>query len=292
MNVLSEAESASEEQTYSLGRPRLVGQGAEAQVYEWRDGRVLRLLRARGPAGRLAFEVAALEAARSAGVRVPQVYERVVADGRPGLVMERLQGPDLLSVIGQKPWLVFRAGRLTGEIHARINAASAPASLPRLTDVVRDGLVRLSREEPALAEWTGRIFERLPDGDALCHGDFHPGQIMLADGQYAAFDWPAAKCGNPLFDYARTRVLLSMGEPPPGTTLPLRLLAKVGRRLLFSSYVGAYERHTAGPVDQAQVRQWEVVNVAMRVLDNIPGERPRLFRRLRLEGASHDSSSR
>jgi aminoglycoside phosphotransferase (APT) family kinase protein len=286
MNVLNEAGSTSEDQTYSLGRPRLVGQGAEAEIYEWRDGRVLRLLRARGPAGRLAFEVAALEAARSAGVRVPQVYDRVVADGRPGLVMERLQGPDLLSVVGQKPWLVFRSGRITGEIHARINAARAPASLPKVTDVVRDGLVRLSREEPALAEWVGRIFERLPDGDALCHGDFHPGQIMLSNGEHAAFDWPAAKCGNPLFDYARSRVLLSMGEPPPGTTLSLKLLAKVARRLLVSSYARSYERHAAEPVDRARVRQWEIVNVAMRVLDNIPGERPRLLRRLRLEGAA------
>jgi hypothetical protein len=64
---------------------------------------VLRLLRALGPIARLAFEVAALEAARSAGVPVPQIYEEVVVDGRPGLVMEHLQGPDLLTTIGQKP---------------------------------------------------------------------------------------------------------------------------------------------------------------------------------------------
>jgi hypothetical protein len=79
-----------EEQTFSLGQLRLVGQGAEAEVFEWRDGRVLKLLRTRGPAEALAYEVAALEAARSAGVRVTQAYEQVVVDGRPGLVMERL----------------------------------------------------------------------------------------------------------------------------------------------------------------------------------------------------------
>ncbi len=277
----------SEEHRLPLGSLRLVGQGGEAQIYAWSDDRVVRLLRARGSNGRIAFEVAALEAARSAGVRVPQIYEEVVVDGRPGLVMERLEGLDLLSIIGRKPWLVFRSGRLTGEIHARINAARAPASLPRVTDVVRDGMVRLKHQEPALIEWISGIVERLPGGEALCHGDFHPGQVMFSDAQYAALDWSGAMRGDPLFDYARTRVLLSIGEPPPGTGLPLRFLATAGRQLLLSSYMRSYERSATEPVDGARVRDWEIVTVALRLLENIARERSRLLRRLRRECGSH-----
>ena len=73
-----------EELTSSVGKLRLVGQGAEAEVFEWRDGRVLKLLRARGATERLACEVAAFEAAHSAGLRVPRAYEQVVMDGGPG----------------------------------------------------------------------------------------------------------------------------------------------------------------------------------------------------------------
>jgi tRNA A-37 threonylcarbamoyl transferase component Bud32 len=266
---------------------RLIGQGREAEVFECPDGRVLKLLRASGPRTGLAFEIAALEAARTAGVSVPQVYEEVVIDGRTGLMMERLNGIDLLTIIGRQPWLVFRSGRLTGEVHARINAGRAPASLPAVKDVMNRGLARLASSQPTLAEWVGGILARLPDGDALCHGDFHPGQLMLSGDRYAAFDWSGAKRGDPLFDYARTRVLLSMGEPPPGTQLTLRLLAKIGRRLLISSYVRSYERHATGPVDQTRVRQWEIVNLAVRMHDGVPGERPRLLQRLQKEFA-HD----
>ena len=91
---------------------------------------MLKLLRARGARERLACEVAALEAAHSAGVRVPRAYEQVVVDGRPGLVMQRLEGTDLFSVQGQKPWLVFRSGRLTGEISARINGLGRQRPCP------------------------------------------------------------------------------------------------------------------------------------------------------------------
>ena len=151
-------------------------------------------------------------------------------DGGPGLAMERLEGTDLLSVLGQKPWLVFRSGRLTGEIHARINGARAPASLPTVREVMRDALARLAHREPAaLADCAARILGRLPDGEALCHGDVHPGQLILSNGQCAAFDCVGAKRGAAfLFDYARTRVLLRRGEPPPGTQLPLDSLPKWG----------------------------------------------------------------
>ena len=276
-------------QSVSLRGLRLIGQGREAEIFAWRDGQVLKLLRAPGPKAGLALEIVALDAARSAGVSVPQAYEEVVIDGRTGLVMERLEGSDLLTIIGQKPWLVFHSGRVTGEIHARINAARAPASLPAVRDVVNRGLARLALSEPTLAEWVGRILARLPDGDALCHGDFHPGQLMSSNDRYAAFDWSGAKRGDALFDYARTRVLLSLGEPPPGTQLTLKLLATIGRRVLLSSYERSYKRHTAQRIDEVRVRHWEMVNLAVRV-DEVPGERPRLLQRLRKEFARWEES--
>jgi hypothetical protein len=108
---------------------------------------------------------------------------------------------------------------------------------------------------------------------------------MSSGDRYAAFDWSGAKRGDPLFDYARTRVVLSIGEPPPGTQLTLKLLAKVGRRVLLSSYARSYERHTTERIDLSRVRHWEIVNLAARVVDEVPGERPRLLQRLQQEFA-------
>jgi hypothetical protein len=54
--------------------------------------------------------------------------------------------------------------------------------------------------------------------------------------------------------------------------------------------VRAYERHTAERVDEARVRRWEIVNLAARVLDEVPGERPRLLQRLHKEFARGEVS--
>ena len=115
---------------------------------------------------------------------------------------------------------------------------------------------------------------------------------MLSGDRCAALDWSGAKRGDPLFDYARTRVVLSIGEPPPGTQLTLKLLAKIGRRVLISSYVRSYERHATERIDEARVRLWEIVNLAVRVNDEVPGERPRLLRRLQKEFARSEAIER
>jgi aminoglycoside phosphotransferase (APT) family kinase protein len=267
---------------------RRIGQGAEAEVFEWEDGMVLKLRRAFGFPDRVAAEAAAMEAARSAGVPVPRAYEQVVVDGRAGLVMERVTGADLLSLLNREPWRVLELGRLTGEVHARIGNARAPASLAAVRDVTRDVLERLTRRDPSLRlEWVERILERLPDGDALCHGDFHPGQLSVFGDRVAVLDWSGAKRGEPLFDYARTRVVLSVGVLPPGSSRRMQVLAGIGRRLFLASYTRAYERAVGAPVDLARLRDWEVVNLAVRLFENLPGERPHLERRLRqLEAAA------
>jgi len=55
-----------EAQNASTSDRRLIGQGREAEILEWSDGRALKLLRAPGSNAGLAFEIAALNAARSA----------------------------------------------------------------------------------------------------------------------------------------------------------------------------------------------------------------------------------
>jgi aminoglycoside phosphotransferase (APT) family kinase protein len=265
-----------------VSQRRLIAEGREAEVFDVGDGRVLKLFRSYASAERLAFEVAALKAARAAGVRTPEVHAQVVEDGRPGIVMERVNGIDLLSAIGRQPWLVVRFGCLTGRIHAHVNTIPAPTSVPPVRDRILRALARVAAREPSLrVDWIERILDRLPDGDALCHGDFHPGQLIFASGETAVFDWAGASRGDALFDYARTRLVLRMGELPPGTPPHLKLLATVGRRLLVSGYTRCYERSFTKRIDRARLRDWETVNLAVRLSENIPGERAYLHQRLK-----------
>jgi aminoglycoside phosphotransferase (APT) family kinase protein len=56
--------------------------------------------------------------------------------------------------------------------------------------------------------------ERLPQGAALCHFDFHPDQVLMTQRGPVVIDWMTAFRGHPLADVARSCVLLSFGQAP------------------------------------------------------------------------------
>jgi Ser/Thr protein kinase RdoA (MazF antagonist) len=115
----------------------LLGAGREAEVFAWKSGHVLRLARNPSDAAMIEREVIALQAAHAAGASVPAVHERLTLDGRPGVVLERVDGVDLLDWLAGRPWAVRSVGRTLGAQHAALHRVEAPAGLPSLRDELR-----------------------------------------------------------------------------------------------------------------------------------------------------------
>lgn len=115
----------------------------------------------------------------------------------------------------------------------------------------------LSGLEPALA-WL-RDHRPPPAQAAICHGDFHPLNVMM-DGEHLSgvIDWSQAVLAEPAFDIAATRVILrfpNLGEPP-WARWPLHW----ARRLVVHRYTCAYR--AARPFATRNLAFFE----AMRVL--------------------------
>ena len=262
----------------STDAPRRLAAGREAEVYPWGDGTVLRLLRDPAAHDRNAQQRRAIDAAARAGVRVPVVYEAVTYRNRPGLVMERMDGPDLLTLVGRQPWRVFWVAGQTGRAHVAVHRVIAPADLPAVRARMRRAIAESDRVPPNLRAFALDVLDRLPDGDRLLHGDFHPGNLMLAGTTPVIIDWTNATRGHPDADVARSIILLKLGDVPPETPRPLRLLALVGRRMLLSGYLRAYRR--VRPTEPARLAAWEVVQAADRLTQGIAAERSKLLRLL------------
>ena len=73
----------------------------------------------------------------------------------------------------------------------------APEDLPSLRDLVRTK-IEVAADLPAeLADFALEKLDALPDGDRLCHGDFHPGNILLGGDGPAVIDWTDAPAATP-----------------------------------------------------------------------------------------------
>ena len=255
---------------------RKIAEGREAEIFAWDNGTVLKLYRAGYPALAPAHESAAMAAAHEAGAPVPAARGTIEVEGRSGLLMERIDGVDMLTAFGRKPWTLLSAGPTLGRVHAALHEAHAPATLPALKPTLarRIGDSPLVPEDlrgPAIA-----ALDRLPDGDRLVHGDYHPANVILTPAGPRVIDWPNAHAGDPAADVARTLLMFRLGELPPGSNVVLRAGEKVARGLLTRGYKGAYRR-AAPEVTADAVSAWMLPVAVNRLPENITEERERLL---------------
>ena len=255
-----------------------IGSGRAAEVFEWGPGFVAKVLRLGFPADGLTREAKALAAASRAGVPTPQPGEIISYQGRPGLVMERIDGRDILDLLEKEPWRMWKLMTMVGRVHAQLNETAAPLELPSV-HARAAGIIANDRQIPEAARpRLLALLERLDPGDRLCHLDFHPGNVMLTLAGPVIIDLSNASVGPAAADHAKSWVVLSAGEAPPDSPWFGKALITFLRGLARDVYARAYRK--AAPVDNAELAAWKAVMVAVRLEEGIESERRKLLRML------------
>lgn len=207
-----------------------LGAGREAEVYAYGDDAVVKLYRP-GFGGHRA-EAVALSNLDGHDV-APKLIDTVDHDGRTGLVLERLDGTDMLARLQAQPWRVLGLARALAGTHLAVHQVPAPADLPPFRQVLA-ARIHDAVMPPHLRDYALRALDGLPDGDRLCHGDYHPGNVLVAADRVAVIDWPNATRGTPEADHARTMLLLRWADPLPDTTRAFRTLITAGRSVFLN----------------------------------------------------------
>jgi len=255
-----------------------LSEGREAEIFDWGEGRVLRLYRSATADLEARYQADLLRQIAVLGLRVPIVYEVVTVMGRPGIVMERLDGSDLLTELARRPWRVLQVGGICGRLHASLNDAPAPSIVPSLQERVSGRIAGSEMVPERYAQLALDALSGLPAADRLCHGDFHPGNVMMSGTEPVTIDWSIAASGSAEADFAQSQLILLLGEPPPGAPPHLKALALVGRGLLLSAYRRGYRRSRR--VNEDVVRRWHLPLAVARLTAGIREEGTRLTRRI------------
>jgi len=249
----------------TLSRPFALGRTAE--VYEWGAGRVLKLYFDWCPPHWVENESKVAHAVVEAGIPTPAAGEIVEVNGRRGLVYERVTGISMLQDMNARPWMVFRHARTLAELQVKVNQLSVPGLFS-----YRNGMEEVIRHVPHLedalrASLLG-LLPALPEGERLCHGDFHPGNVMLTDKGPVIIDWMTACSGSPWMDFTRTSLLLTIG--PKGAGKQLSPILRLFIELFHMAYVRRYLELLPDPQNERQ--KWIPVIAAARLDERIEPE--------------------
>jgi len=260
-------------------RPVAVTGGFDTQIFAFRLAAaspafsgplILRLLHAHHDPARALRERATQNALADLGYPAPRVLlatTDVTLLGGAFLIMQRLAGRPLPKVS------IGAMASVLAQLQARLHDLDPVAFLRAVTreglepkSVTFDGHLayladrasrgRLGGLAPGL-EWLARHRPPRPEPRAVCHGDFHPYNILMADGGVTGvLDWPHAIVADPAFDVATTLVILKL-VPMDVADLaaPLRWLAAAARPLLVRGYLRHYRRRR--PLDRKKLAYYE-----------------------------------
>ena len=197
-------------------------------------------------------------------------------NGRRGIVYERVDGLTMLHALAKQPWTMPRAARQLAELHVKMHTCTC-LELPSQREKLRSAIQRIELLTNDVKAHLFARLDRLSDGDAICHGDFHPDNVLMTARGPVTIDWATALRGNPLADVARTTVLLLVGSPPPSTTGPPRAMVLVLESLRRAFYRIYFRRYCAlRSVARKDVEAWIPIQAAIRLNERIPGEATQL----------------
>jgi Ser/Thr protein kinase RdoA (MazF antagonist) len=160
-------------------------------------------MRTLGSARTARGRVAAMSAARQAGLPAPEVLRRAgTPDGEVAL-LAWLPGVPLLEALARAPERTRHYGERMGRLHRRLHEIQAPAEVIRVAG------------DTGHPFGAGRAIPGLPHGDRLLHLDWHPLNLLVDEsvGEIVGIvDWDNARAGDPSLDLSRTRSILTL-EP-------------------------------------------------------------------------------
>jgi hypothetical protein len=183
--------------------------------------------------------------------------------GRWGIVFDRVKERSFAERMREDPSVIPECLLALARRHARIHGhpASQFGSLKSklATNIAGTGLLG----EPLKQSLLGRLAD-MPEGDRLCHGDFHPVNVLGQNSLPMVIDWPDACCGDPAADVCRSYLLL-----------------KLHAEDIAEPYLDAHCNITDMP--RANIFDWLPYVAAARLAEDVPDDWARLLEIVRAQ---------
>ena len=261
---------------------QVIGLGRTAEIIVWGKNQVLKLFRDDCSLSAVKWEEKVARAVSEAGLPVPAVYDTVEVEGRHGIIYERIDGSSMLEEFIAKPDELKQFAKLFAELHVKIHSieiGDLPLQRQRLEEKIRNAKPLSEKIKNAAL----KSLRQLADDNVLCHGDFHPDNILMSMRGPIVIDWNDVSLGNPLADIARTLLLLN----PSKDLIVDYLTQKLGHQtkynveqiqaslnLFTDTYLKQYSQSC--PISIDDFESWRLPVTAARLSEGIKEEESRL----------------
>lgn len=191
---------------------KMIGVGNTATVYEWEKGKVLKFFYEGYGKEAVEREFHNARAIGNMDFAKPKAYKIIFCEERMGIIYDKVDGESLLD------W-VMRTGDLQGcavymaTLH-KVIIQNKISNVANYKEFLKSNILNAPSYDLKKREEVLQMLDKLPDGETLCHGDFHPGNILISEGHAKVIDFMNVCHGNFLYDVARTVFLVEYTPIP------------------------------------------------------------------------------
>lgn len=233
-------------QIYHAADLELVGEGGNSRVYRLDDDRVVKAFHEDIPFDMVAHENTRSREAYAAGVPCAASFGMARVDSCYGIVYERLDSADLLTMIARDkthiPDYIRNFADAVRIMHSR------KVDTTRMSDAKTVFLGYLKRLEGRLCtadevRRLAQVCETIPDRTTFIHGDCHPGNVLMRDGRMLLVDLSSCGYGHPIFDLVgmcSIYLLSSRDEKRRQSLVPTRDFTGEECRMIWETFLRAY----------------------------------------------------
>ncbi|REK76818.1 phosphotransferase family protein [Paenibacillus paeoniae] len=254
-----------------------IAEGGCAEVFEWGEGKIVKLAKPNTNETAIQAEWRHSRIAKECGLPVPDTFDLVELDGRPGIVFEHIEGESLIKRFVGRGTTALQSGfdqptsefddHLGAQVTANLlfqvhqhSVSNMPSQRENITYDIRRTSYLTEAEQTVIIHH----MEQLPRKQQLCHGDPNPGNILLRELlEPVLIDWNNASIGNPEADLAEYILMIQFAILPSYLPKELNKVLDTMREATIQAFIAEYERLSG--IGYHDIEPWLVVIAARKL---------------------------
>lgn len=252
-----------------MDKLNLIGQGRTADIFNYGVEKILKLYKPDISRDVINVEYLISQHVYKLGLQSPKPFDIINIEDKTGIIFQKISGISMLKMLSNKPWIVSRESIRLAELHYSIHKLSV-SEFPRMQkEILAENINQVAK---LTTKEKGKIINHLkdlPEGNKLCHGDFHPDNVLIGDRDWI-IDWPTGMSGNPAGDIARTFLLLRLASLPDGTPKIIKYIANRLRKQMYKIYIKQYIKLSG--INYSEIDRWILPVAAARLVEGVPEE--------------------
>jgi len=245
-----------------------IGKGRTASVYE-KDGFAIKVFNDGFHFSSIEREFKYAKLAYKNGCDVPNVYDIGKIDGLDYIKYELLKGQTMEQQLIEDSSKVVEYGKSMAKIQTKLHDVKLEQNDFEEFFIKRFGYIDEFDQEKMnkIIKYTRSLDHNI----SLCHGDFHPGNIMFNGDNPYIIDWMNGNSSNPLSDVCRTYIMLKSPFAYLSTPVEVQEEVKSIINILLEAYLDEYTKINS--IDRAEIFKWILPIATLRLLEHIPYEK-------------------